>query len=93
MIDLKVNFKNSYTELTCPLCARDDDNQEHVLVCSVLLKNTSFVASGTVEYSHIFHSDVSKQSAITRMFLNLWNARKKIINKGCHPQQVVAHVI
>ena len=85
MTDLKINFKNSYTELSCPLCARDDDSQEHVLVCTVLLKNTSFVASGTVEYSHIFHSDVSKQSAITRIFLSLWNSRKKIIKKGCPP--------
>ena len=93
MIDLKINFKNSYTDLSCPLCARADDSQEHVLLCSVLMKNTSFVVSGAVEYFHIFHSDVGKQSAITRIFLHLWTSRKKIIKKRCHPQQVVAHVI
>ena len=86
------HFKNSHTELSCPLCGRVDDSQEHVLVCSVLMKNISCVASGTVEHNHIFHSDVTKQSAVTRTFLNLWKSREKMIKKGCHPQ-VVTQVI
>ena len=92
MVDIKINFKNSHTELSCPLCGLVDDSQEHVLVCSALMKDTSFVASGAVKYSYIFHSDVTKQSAVARIFLTLWNSRKKMIKKGCHPQ-VVAHVI
>ena len=92
MVDIKLNFKNSHTDLSCPLCAQVDDTQEHVLMCSALMKDTYFVASGTVKYSDIFHSDVTKQAAVSRIFQTLWNSRRKIIKKGSHPPDV-AHVI
>ena len=54
MMDLKMNFKNSYTDLSCPLCARDDDSQEHVLECPQLLKNQNSPRINNMLYLHIF---------------------------------------
>ena len=89
MVDTKLNFKNSHADISCPLCFQEDDDQEHVLVCSALLKDTSLMADGTDKYSNIFHSDVTKQAAATRIFLSLWNSRRKIIKKGsCGPSDL-----
>ena len=37
MIDVKTNFKNNHSDLSCPLCGIKEDDQKHVLECPMLL--------------------------------------------------------
>ena len=53
MIDVKSNFKNNHSDLSCPLCDIKEDDQKHVLECPTLLNNTSDVAAGNISYDDI----------------------------------------
>ena len=92
MLDVKCNFKNNYTNLSCPLCSLKEDDQKHTLECSVLLHNITDVAIETVNYDDIFEDDIHKQAKILRIFINLWKKKKIMLKEGCHPN-TVSHVI
>ena len=88
MVDLKVNFKNGHADLSCPLCSRSEDNQMHVLECSIILRNTSFFSDQSSAYSDIFSDEVKKQAVVAKTFSALWKIRSKEIKKGSHPSVV-----
>ena len=93
MLNVKSNFKNNHSDLSCPLlCGHSEDNQQHILECSILLQNNKDVTIDKVKYDDIFSSDISKQIRTIRIIRKLWNERKNIIEKGWHPI-IVPHVI
>merc|ERR1712179_476095 len=92
MIDVKTNFKNNNSDLSCPLCDIKEDDQKHVLECPTLLNNTSDVAEGNISYDDIFSNDVLKQAKILRIFNYSWKKRKDLMKEGWHPN-LVSHVI
>ena len=64
MINVKMNFKRTYSEFNCPLCLENgefhSDSQENLLTCTVLKQHSTVLANNkTVKYSTIF----SKQSS------------------------------
>ena len=81
MVDVKMNFKNKYSDTLCPVCKTVgiNDSQEHVLECAQLLKNQNILANSDVLYVHIFESDIKKQTTALRMFNVLWDERKEIL--------------
>ena len=79
MVEVKINFRNKYVNLQCPICETENDTQEHVFQCKELLKHLNILASSEILYSHIFHSDTSKQIAALRLFQFLFSERKKIL--------------
>ena len=79
MLNVKTNFRNSVTDLSCPLCKHEEDTQKHLLRCPFLSTNQPVLSNP--EYAHIFDSDVNKQINITRIFMGLWKMRKKMVKK------------
>ena len=79
MLNVKTNFRNSLTDLSCPLCKHEEDTQKHLLRCPFLSTNQPVLSNP--EYTHIFNSDVNKQINITRIFMGLWKMRKKMVKK------------
>ena len=76
MLDVKTNFRNHHSDLSCPLCGLWEDDQKHNLECSVLLKNIPDVATEKPNYDDIFADDVLKQMKILRIFMKLWKTKK-----------------
>ena len=85
MIDVKANFKNHYSDIFCPLGCENEDDQTHVLHCKILLQNNNDITTCNVEYSDIFHEDISRQVRILRIFNKLWKIRRNIMIKGGTP--------
>ena len=86
MLDINSNFKNGHSDFSCHLCGENLD-QKHILECIKLLENNSDILKGKIEYSDIFHKDITKQTRILRIFRNLWEKRN-IMNEGWHPIKV-----
>ena len=81
MTNVKVNFRNKYADLTCPICKIEgsEDSQQHIYECVELLKNKNIVADEHIVYFHIFDKDMEKQVAALRLFKNLWSERQAFI--------------
>ena len=82
MIEVKANFKNNHSDILCPLGCEDEDDQNHLLHCKKLIQNNNDITTGNIEYSDIFHEDISRQVRILRIINNLWKIRRNIMIKG-----------
>ena len=70
MFNVRNNFRNQYrTNLLCPLCCEQEDSQEHLLKCKVILKELS---GQQYHYEDIFSEDLDK-------LLNIAKALKKVV--------------
>ena len=80
MIHVKCNFKNSYSDLTCPVCNDSNyrDSQLHILQCKTLLNGENFLVKKQISYNDIYSSDVTKQSTVVQLFEELLSKRRKI---------------
>ena len=60
MVQVRINYKNSYTELFCPVCKdpTKQDNQQHLLFCKKLMENENLVIKTKIEYTDILKSNV-----------------------------------
>ena len=87
--DCKENFKQRYisSNLLCSLCQVENDDQQHILRCSALLKNfqSSNLSRENVEYENIFSEDVYKQKEIASLYLELFRIRN-ILQEDQHSQ-------
>ena len=56
-VNVKANLKNKFgSDLSCPLCLKNEDNQAHILVCPELtqrLKNSQ-ILNNNCKYQNIF---------------------------------------
>ena len=80
MIHVKCNFKNSYSDLTCPVCNDSNyrDSQLHILQCKTLLNGENILVKKQISYNDIYSSDVTKQSTVVQLFEELLSKRRKI---------------
>ena len=81
MIDVKINYRSSHADISCPLCKDAEDSQQHVLKCPLLATNQMVLVNSGIAYNQIYQDDVKKQSEVTRVFMDLWKIRKKKIKK------------
>ena len=95
--DCKVNFKQKYihTNLKCSLCDNEDEDQQHILVCTVI-KNylqSKNVSVNNVIYQDIFSSDITKQKEITTLYMELFKIRTMLLNDSqVAPSSVAAEL-
>lgn len=80
MVHVRCNFKNSYADLTCPICKdpTHQDTQFHILQCKQLLENENILVGNKIPYSDLFSKDVKKQSVVTLIFEKLLEKRRKM---------------
>ena len=88
MIDVKENFKHAYPDHVCPLCGCENDSQQHLLYCTAISTDSTFMIDPNVRYSDIFSNDVRKQGLITRLFQSQLKKRKSLQNKAKSQSQV-----
>ena len=83
MIPVKCNFKNSYSDLTCPVCkdSNHQDSQLHILQCKTLLNGENILVKKQISYNDIYSCDVTKQSTVVQLFENLLSKRRRIENE------------
>ena len=83
--DCKSNFKNKYvhSNLLCPLCKTEIEDQKHILSCNTIVKEfkSDNVTYGTVEYDDIFSENINKQKAVTCLFKDMFRIRNKLIEE------------
>ena len=82
----KCNFKNQYkNNYLCDLCKVDNESQEHLLKCQVLMHFVPELENTKVEYKHIFGSiDEVKEAA--KLLFKVCKERETLLNL-CEPNQ------
>ena len=75
MIDVKVNYKNKYSDNICPCCHVEVDDQEHLLSCSELDEEGTLVGSSP-HYQDLFGNNIEKQINIARILKKRFELRK-----------------
>ena len=66
--DLKTNFKGMYDFLECSACGLEEENQKHILECSVLL-SLNEESEETPKYENLFEGDINDQIKIAKLFI------------------------
>ena len=87
MVNVKMNFKSKYSDLSCPICLKHEDDQPHVLKCDVL--NSRIISNeasrNKIEYDDIF-KEVFKQKEITNLYQRLLSIRSEEENNNTSRQ-------
>ena len=76
MVEVKTNFRNKSSDLSCPVCKLTEDTQKHVMECTKLLSRRNIMVSKITRYSHIFSEDIEKQKVALETFKSFWNEKK-----------------
>ena len=86
--DCKANFKQKYIQsnLLCPLCKLETEDQQHMMKCSVLMSHlkSNEMVEGTVEYKDIYSIRVKKQKVITVFYIQLFKLKENILENISH---------
>ena len=77
MVDVKCNYKNKYTDHSCPLCKIEEDTQEHLLACSVINTQPSEVL-----YTDLFGCDPVKRNLTFQALKSALEKRTKAIEEA-----------
>ena len=93
MLEVRSNYKGQYTDsdILCPLCGKDEDNQPHLLVCEELPEQDALVTH-TPEYSQLFGDSLDEMNQISRILENQFRKRKSKLKWDVSPH-LVSHVI
>ena len=83
MLDIKCNYKNNHSDLCCPVCKAENDDQQHLLLCEGL-KDFS-VADKLPNYEDLLGNNFEKVIVIARILKKQYEARKSIM-KDSLPQ-------
>ena len=87
MLDVRNNFRNKYSDTSCPNCNSALDDQEHLLACTKLVDGVELV-DGIVNYENIFLSKLEDVLQVSRILKANFKKRKDIIKSS----EVVTHV-
>ena len=85
MLDVRVNFSGSYTDLNCPLCKKKEDSQKHLLECEKLVVEGE-IARNILEYNDLFGEDLNPKIEVARIILSRYKNRKKIMRNAKVPR-------
>ena len=81
--DVKINFRNFYTDIKCRLCKDEEETQSHLLNCSELIKNFPELYNDMiVKYEDIFSENIKKQHRVTKLYIKLLAVWEKMSNNN-----------
>ena len=81
MTEMKINFKNKYSDHLCSLCGIELDQQAHLMNCEILLDNCKALRNNIeIEYEDIFGTKIKQRRAI-KLFMKIWKTRKNLLSK------------
>ena len=81
MINFKCNFKNGSADILCPLGCQEEDLQENILKCRVILNNITSIASSGVIYTDIFSKQVQKIKVTIELLQKAFKVRENLIEE------------
>ena len=81
MVNFKCNFKNGSADTLCPLGCQDEDLQENILKCQVILNNITSIASSDVVYANIFSKQVQKIKVTIELLQKAFKVRENLIEE------------
>ena len=74
-----VNFKNSATDLSCPLCPSPPDCQNHLLDCKEIATVMPELSTTEVQYEDIFKNDPTKMKNAIKLLDKASNKRNELL--------------
>ena len=75
--ETKMNMKGKYDSHECTACGDENESQEHVIKCNVILQMNTDYDMEVPEYEELLHGNVAQQSKISKLF----NSNMKILQK------------
>ena len=83
MLDVKCNYKNNYSNLCCPICKNEIDDQEHLLSCEGL--RNLFPVNKLPNYDDLYGNNHEEVLGIARILKQQYETRKSVL-KDILPQ-------
>ena len=83
MNQVRCNFKQSFANLSCPLCLVSEDRDEHLLQCvKIKEKCVNIRQNISSKYMDIFSSSIEKMVASVDLLEEAMKVRKDILESG-----------
>ena len=76
MVDVKANYREKYFVTLCPCCNLEEDCQEHLLSCYILVERGTIVEE-TPDYEDLFCGNLDRQINIARILKTQLQLRNK----------------
>ena len=81
MLNLKSNFKQGNSDLSCRACRTDEESQRHILQCSALSNSSILTGENVPEYDDLMSQDSVKIEAIGKILNSKFKAFKNKTNQ------------
>ena len=78
MLDVRCNYKGSYTCTLCPVCEQFEDTQSHLLICDKLADTHTMVDTLPV-YSNLFGDNLLEKVSVSRILQSQLAKRKEVL--------------
>ena len=79
---VKSNFKQSYSDFTCPLCLISEDQDGHLLECTKIKEKSSAIRHNTsVKYKDIYSSSIEKMVAAVDLLEAAMKVRENLLEE------------
>ena len=76
MFQVKMNFKQSYSDLLCSLCGKEEESQQHLLQCEEIVNDEEVRQMKKISYEDIFSSPNKQTEAV-----KVWSKIEEVRNK------------
>ena len=80
MVNFKCNFRNGNDDISCPLGCDEDDLQENILNCQIIIAHLPEILTSNIKYSDIFSSDIMKMKSAGALLSKAFEKRASIID-------------
>ena len=60
MVNFKMNFKNGSTDLLCPFGCQEEDRQDLILKCPVMISHLPELTSTKIDYNNLFSTNLKE---------------------------------
>ena len=81
MTNMKMNFKNMYTDSNCDLCKNEEDSIQHCLECPILLNNCPELYNDTMVSYNDLYGSLGKQCRAVKLFEKILAKREELLEK------------
>ena len=76
MFQFKMNYKQSYSDLLCSLCGKEEESQQHLLQCEDIVNDEEVRQMKKISYEDIFSSPNKQTEAV-----KVWSKIEEVRNK------------
>ena len=79
-LEVRTNFRGSYSDLKCPLCRLCEDSQKHLLECTKLAEEGELVTK-IPEYNDVFSENLMQKVQVARKIIAKYKMRRKLLKE------------